>query len=173
MKNAGMAGAVALVGVGLITIGLGNFVKAPQALAASAAAISKPGPEEPRIVWYQSFPVTVAGGAGAGAGNGGGNCCTNTHQVYHEGPGFMLVRAWSTGEIEARFVDRMWNCDAVNPCRSEWEIVSSPNEGFRAQADVNFDEVVDGADMGLVLGNWGPAPRSPIPASDCPLGLMQ
>ena len=40
MKNAGMAGAVALVGIGLITIGLGNFVKAPQAIAAAPAVVS-------------------------------------------------------------------------------------------------------------------------------------
>ena len=35
MKNAGMSGAIALVGIGLITIGLGNFVKAPEAHAAT------------------------------------------------------------------------------------------------------------------------------------------
>ena len=33
MKNASMSGAVALVGIGLITIGLGNFFKAPDAHA--------------------------------------------------------------------------------------------------------------------------------------------
>ena len=35
MKNAGMSGAVALVGIGLIIIGLGNILKAPDAHALS------------------------------------------------------------------------------------------------------------------------------------------
>ena len=35
MKNAGMSGAVALVGIGLIIIGLGNFLKTPDAHALS------------------------------------------------------------------------------------------------------------------------------------------
>ena len=39
MKNAGMAGAVALVGIGLITIGLGNFANTPQAIAAAPAVV--------------------------------------------------------------------------------------------------------------------------------------
>ena len=52
MNNAGMAGAVALVGIGLITIGLGNFVKAPQAIAAAPAVMVEAGPEEPTIVWF-------------------------------------------------------------------------------------------------------------------------
>ena len=34
MKNAGMAGAVALVGIGLITIGLSNFVNRDDATRA-------------------------------------------------------------------------------------------------------------------------------------------
>ena len=58
-------------------------------------------------------------------------------------------------------------------CDSGWFVTGSPTEGLNAAADINYDEIVDGADMGLLLGNWGKAPRSPIPASDCPLGLMQ
>ena len=169
MKNTGLTIGMVAIGIGLASIG---FNLNGSLAVATIPTQEKAGPEDPQIVWYQSFPVTVAAGAGAGAGSGSGSCCTRTHQVYHEGPGFMLVRAWSTGEVEARFVEQMWHCDAVNPCRSDWQLISSPNEGFRAQADVNFDEVVDGADMGIVLGNWGPAPRSPIPPSDCPLGLM-
>ncbi|MCH2141301.1 MAG: hypothetical protein MK100_09780 [Phycisphaerales bacterium] len=37
MKNASMSGAIALVGIGLITIGLGNFLGNPEAHAVSAA----------------------------------------------------------------------------------------------------------------------------------------
>ena len=44
MNNVGMAGAVALVGVGLITIGLGNFVSTPQAVAAAPVVAVEAGP---------------------------------------------------------------------------------------------------------------------------------
>ena len=37
MKNAGMAGAVALVGIGLISIALSNVITAPQAYAGTTA----------------------------------------------------------------------------------------------------------------------------------------
>ena len=38
MKNAGLAGAIALCGIGLIMIGIGNFVSTPRAMAAAPAA---------------------------------------------------------------------------------------------------------------------------------------
>ena len=43
MKNAGMAGAVALVGIGLMTIGLSNF-------ANRAEAVSQAGPAPAQVV---------------------------------------------------------------------------------------------------------------------------
>ena len=55
MKNAGLAGAIALCGIGLMMIGLGNFVKAPSAMAytpAVTAAVQDEG--EPTIVWYEA-----------------------------------------------------------------------------------------------------------------------
>ena len=52
MKNAGMAGAVALVGIGLMTIGLSNFQSTQQAQAAPGFAVINHGPEESTIVWY-------------------------------------------------------------------------------------------------------------------------
>ena len=153
MKNAGMAGAVALVGVGLITIGLGNFVKAPQAMAAPAVAVVEAGPEDPTIVWYGTIDQT-----------------SNPNEYYYH----TLLRAWSDGTVEAKRLKQDYeSCSAAEPCNSSWTVISSPTEGLNAAADINFDEVIDGADMGLLLGNWGKAPRSPIPASDCPLGLMQ
>ena len=168
MKNFALPAAIAVVGFGLMSIGFnlnGNTATAkPTAFTA--------GPEEPTIVWYQSFPVTVAAGAGAGAGNGGGSCCRNTHQVYHEGPGFMLVRAWSTGEVEARYVNQMWNCDADVPCNSPWMVIAEPNQGIRAIADMNFDEKVNAEDLGIMLAAWGDAPRNDYAPSDCPLGLI-
>ena len=157
MKNAGMAGAVALVGVGLITIGLGNFVKAPQAMAAPVAAVVEAGPEEPTIVWYGTVSPYRDTQIGKGRA--------------------AIVRAWSDGTIEAKQFDLNSysdsGCDQIYVCDPDWTVISSPTEGLNAAADINFDEIVDGADMGLLLGNWGKAPRSPIPASDCPLGLMQ
>ena len=56
MKNAGLAGAIALCGIGLMMIGLGNFVKAPSAMAytpAVAAAVQDEG--EPTIVAFGSL----------------------------------------------------------------------------------------------------------------------
>jgi hypothetical protein len=37
---------------------------------------------------------------------------------------------------------------------SEWQLVTSPTEGLNAAADINFDEIVDGADMGQLLAAW-------------------
>ena len=61
MKNAGLAGAIALCGIGLMMIGLGNFVKAPSAMSYTPAvttAVQDKG--EPTILWYG----TTNGGAG-------------------------------------------------------------------------------------------------------------
>jgi hypothetical protein len=50
--------------------------------------------------------------------------------------------------------------------------VSNPAQGYKATADINADELVDGADLASVLSNWGDAPRVPFPPSDCPLNLI-
>ena len=161
MKNAGIAGGLVAIGIGLATIGLSNFSR--QAEAVPAVAMTA-GPEEPTIVWYDSHAVVEA---------------DDSEETY----GITLLRAWSDGTIEARFrlmdlSDYDSGCDGITEasgCANTqgWIVISSPTEGLNAAADINFDEIVDGADMGLLLGNWGKAPRSPIPASDCPLGLMQ
>ena len=41
-----------------------------------------------------------------------------------------------------------------------------------AAADINHDEIVNAADIGLLVAAWGDAPRNPMPPSDCPLGLI-
>ena len=163
MKNVGMAGAVALVGIGLISIALSNVVTAPQAMAAPSAVVNA-GPEEPQIVWYDSSDQSFQLSNGI------------THWFRH-----VLRRAWSDGTVEMRvqkydYNQENENCLSDPPalwCDSGWIVISSPTEGLNASADINFDERVDGADMGALLAAWGEAPRSPIPASDCPLGLMQ
>ncbi len=33
-------------------------------------------------------------------------------------------------------------------------------------------EIVNAADIGLLVAAWGDAPRNPMPPSDCPLGLI-
>ena len=164
MKNAGITVGMCAIGLGLASIGFN--LNGNQAVATPAAFDA--GPEEPTIVWYDSFPVTVA--AGAGGGYGGGSFRSTS--VYHDGPGFILARAWSTGIVEAKFVNRMWGCDAGAPCLSSWQVIASPNEGLNAAADINFDEMVDGDDLAQVLAYWGDAPRNDYPPSDCPLGLI-
>ena len=69
-----------------------------------------------------------------------------------------------TGSSSVRFFGQLSN---------QCIVVSSPNEGLNAAADINFDEVVDGGDLGQLLASWGNAPRNPMPPSDCPLGLIQ
>ena len=51
-------------------------------------------------------------------------------------------------------------------------LISDSNQGFNAASDINFDEKVDGADLGQLLADWGNAPRQEIPPSDCPLALI-
>ena len=150
MKNAGMAGAVALVGIGLITIGLSNFQGTPQAQAAPVVAVNQ-GPEEPTIVWYG----TIASASNA-------SCAT-----YN-----VVLRAWSDGTIEGKYVvAECNNCVFMYGC-DNWFVIASPTDGMNAAADINFDEIVDGADLAMLLGKWGTAPRNPMPPSDCPLGLL-
>ena len=155
MKNAGLAGAIALCGIGLMMIGLGNFVKAPSAMAytpAVTAAVQDKG--EPTIVWYDVEAIDS-------------NAYTQAHLIY---------RAWSDGTIEVRIYGdnlQSFRCDDdVYGCISPWRVIASPTEGLNAAADITFDEVVDGQDLATLLASWGPAPRNPMPPSDCPLGLM-
>ncbi|MAJ45765.1 MAG: hypothetical protein CBC35_00380 [Planctomycetes bacterium TMED75] len=152
MKNAGLAGAIALCGIGLMMIGLGHFVKAPRAMAytpAVAGAVQDEG--EPTIVWY------------------------GTSDVGHPDT-TVLLRAWSDGTVEARWVrvlpDSSTCWSILGPCFDTWVVVSSPTEGLNAAADITFDEVVDAQDLAELLARWGDAPRNPLPPRDCPVGLL-
>ena len=161
MKNAGLAGAIALCGIGLMMIGLGNFVKAPSAMAytpAVAAAVQDEG--EPTIVWYGLTQHNRFVGSYGGSSSATANAPAFT----------VLARAWSDGVVEAKKLCSESCSGGFGD--SGWTVVSSPTEGLNAAADITFDEVVDGQDLATLLASWGEAPRSPMPPSDCPLGLM-
>ena len=86
MKNAGLAGAITLCGIGLIMIGLGNSVSTPRAMAAAPAVSSSVDPNEiciPRCdagkngelpycvaketeIWFEMVPRQLCAGDGYG-----------------------------------------------------------------------------------------------------------
>ncbi len=157
MKNAATGIGLAVLGLGIAVNGLN--LNGNQADATSAAF--KAGPVEPTIVWY-GVESTRRSNSGS---------YTVSHCIY---------RAWSDGTIEMRVLASPTSsifapvCGAIQSdnCVSDWIVISSPNEGLNARADINFDERVDAADLGLLVAAWGDAPRNDYPPSDCPLGLI-
>jgi hypothetical protein len=94
-----------------------------------------------------------------------------------------VIRSWSDGRVEMKMGRP--NCDSngvlwQNPdcgsgcpdCQDRWGVINDPAQGLTFNADLNFDQAVDGADLGELLAKWGPAPRNPVPPSDCPLALI-
>jgi hypothetical protein len=130
-------------------------------VAAVVAAATAQVPPVPTIVWY-------------GVAN-------HVDQINY-GHVQCLYRAWSDGKVEMRRVmpmgrtytpwDSCLNLPAMEPCVSTWYVISDPNSGYNAAADINFDSKVDGADLSQVLNDWGNAPRQDIPPSTCPLNLI-
>ncbi len=122
------------------------------AVQAIASAAHAQAGGEPTVVWYGI-------GDGGFTGNSQGN-----DRVY---------RAWSDGTIEVLLV---YNQTSGTTCivypQCGWIVISSPTEGFKAAADINADEKVDGSDLTAILAAWGDAPRVPFPPSDCPLNLV-
>ena len=158
-KNA-MAGAVTLCGVGLCMIGAalmmqnGNSAHAAGGMPLAAVAAVAHAQAGPTVVWYGTY---------------GGS--SNNYV------GGAILRAWSDGTVEIKKISRFSDTctdasSAGTPCNSPWLVISSPNAGYRAAADINFDEKIDGVDLASILGNWGDAPRVPFPPSDCPLNLI-
>ena len=157
MKNYAMPLAIALVGLGLMSIGFN--LNGNQANATPAAPVAfNAGPDEPTIVWYDSYRSQSSAG-------------------YW---GMGILRAWSDGTIEFRSTE--YDADSTNrpcsgvsldkTCDTGWFVISSPNEGLNAAADINFDSRVNAEDLGIMLAAWGEAPRNDYPPSDCPLGLI-
>jgi hypothetical protein len=163
LKNVSTGGGLVVVGLGLCAIagamvvsGSGGSahagVNASAASAVASAAMAQGG-GEPTIVWFQAV----------------GN---DVHQT--------IFRAWSDGRVEA--IRGYWNngsCGGVWVRQSGsggvcpvWLPVSSPQDGLAAFADLNADQKVDAVDLAEVLSRWGDAPRNDIPASECPLNLI-
>jgi hypothetical protein len=151
MKNAATGIGLAILGIGIAVNGLN--LSSNQANATTAAPVAfNAGPAEPTIVWYGSLTPTDR--------TGNGN--------YHT-----LLRAWSDGTVEGRRVLANFSGCLDPAACSDWVVIASPNEGLNAAADINHDEIVNAADIGLLVAAWGDAPRNPMPPSDCPLGLIQ
>ena len=146
MKNAGMAGAVALVGIGLLSIGLSNFANRAEAVP---SAVVTAGPDEPVIVAFGS----LGGGAGSYSG---------------------FYRLWSDSRIEIRLLwlnkaERVATCnqslifnddgclDKSIPIDSGWILLPDPpgGDGFACRGDINGDRSVNAADLGLLIAQWG------------------
>jgi len=91
--------------------------------------------------------------------------------------GALLMQNGSDGTVEIKKIEQFSTspssaCGSAGLCASPWIVISSPTQGYRAAADINADQIVDGVDLASVLGNWGDAPRVPFPPSDCPLNLV-
>jgi hypothetical protein len=113
-------------------------------VAAVVAAATAQNPPEPTIVWMGVTASTIGRGT-----------------LYH--------RMWSDGRLELRSVEVFDNCDVTFGCASNWIEVSPPQSGngFACRPDLDGNRVVDGADLGMVLANWGPqtpcAPEATYP----------
>jgi hypothetical protein len=164
-KNA-MAGAVTLCGVGLCMIGGALLMQSggqahaaggvmPAAAALASAANAQAGPT---VVWYgvvhnPRFRYRY------------NDVLVDSYEYA------VFIRAWSDGRVEAKKLCTGDSCGG-GVSGGGWYTVSDPSAGYKAAADINADELVDGADLASVLGNWGDAPRVPFPPSDCPLNLI-
>jgi len=160
-----MVGAVTLCGVGLCMMGGAMLLQSGQQANASASSTPASAAALASVAITQASPTVVWYG---------------TEKVYEYGAisRTLIFRAWSDGTIEARpvqygFTSSNQPCDSAfyTEC-AQWVVVSTASQGYRASADINSDQRVDGADLASVLGNWGDAPRAPFPPSDCPLNLI-
>jgi hypothetical protein len=129
--------------------------------AASAVSTAATAQTGPTIVWY---------GTTSAFSNYLGS------SVVVERP--VVFRAWSDGRLEMCRISGgelgNWCSQSLAdaPCVSMWYVISDPAQGLTYRSDINFDEQVDGADLGQLLADWGNAPRQDIPPSDCPMALI-
>ena len=116
-------------------------------VAAVVAAATAQNPPEPTVVWMG---------------------ITNTGFVYS------YSRLWSDGRMEIRNVNLVYipsnnYCSPEFVCSGEWVEIPPPpsGNGFACRADLDGNRIIDGADLGMVLANWGPqtpcAPEATYP----------
>ena len=118
---------------------------------------------DPTVVWYGTQSVAVS--------------------IFSEtSMNLALIRAWSNGRVEMKFLQKQVSRYNQNPysvfcneginCATGWTVVSDPNLGYTAAADIDLSGQVDSGDISMALLNFGPAPRNDVPPSDCPLNLI-
>jgi len=136
-------------GFGLCVIGLGiaawpvldRIMPTANASGVTAAASALPAaaiaqdPPAPTVVWM-------------GVATMGGNWSRDN-----------LYRLWSDGRLETRCVYYDGSC-SQSPAGSEWREVAPPpsGNGFACRADLDGNRQIDGADLSVILNNWGPQP---------------
>jgi hypothetical protein len=116
-------------------VGVGSI-----APAVATAALAQDGPA-PTVVWMGSTQQTYQG-----------------MTFFH--------RLWSDGRLEIRSVTPRfntvfgcWQMLGVE-CSSPWFEIPAPpgGNGFACRADLDGNRTVDGADLGIILANWGQQP---------------
>ena len=105
--------------------------------AASAVSTAAAAQTGPTIVWYGVTATSVGSG--------------QQNIIYH--------RLWSDGRTEIRFAAYYSGCSAY-PTGCSWVEVPPPpsGNGFACRADLDGNRVIDGADLGIILANWGQQP---------------
>ncbi len=166
-------------GFGLCIAGLGVALQPVVERALTSSAQAHPGgpssaltavvlgQSTPTIVWYGTNSYTQVLGSGTGARQA---ACSE------------ILRGWSDGRIEVMTTRRemtgyngsqfdAW-CTTGGYCTTPWTLVSTPAQGYAAEADINADTSVDGADFSILMASWGDAPRHAVSPSECPLDLV-
>ena len=123
------------------------------------AALAQSGPT---IVWYGAVHNNRFAYTSNGCNNG---TCDRSWEYT------VLLRAWSDGTVEAKKICTGDSCGAGFSAGG-WTRVASTTEGTSAFADLDLNSNVDFGDLALLLTNFGPAPRDPVPPSPCPLDLI-
>ena len=152
-KNA-MAGAVALVGTGLCMIGGAMLLQQTPHANATASLPSFASTAIVAAATTQTTPTVIWFGVS-----------TEWMQTIYGPPGSYVTfyhRLWSDGRQEVRKVVMGFQppCGQLNfDCSptTDWLDVPPPpsGNGLACRTDINGDRRIDGADLGLMLGDWG------------------
>ncbi len=169
MKNAGMAGAVALVGIGLITIGLSNFSNRAEAVVGARGSDRLGEPEGIHVV-DTAFAFDPVGGS-----------------VPEDERPTQVFRLWSNGAIDfMNLSDAFFNQGDCNSsggfefyCGDApfdvWQPFEPSLSGYLPMYDMNGDRKVNAEDLGLILANWGATSASllfnPVAGTGAPIAL--